>query len=207
MQRKKCKIEGCRGYVWARDKCKKHDIIDNPEKYKLKKSKTQKKGGKGVSKPKKRTLVDLKKELWFWTSLLTRLSNTDDQGYVYCIVRKTKHYYWKDGIQAGHFIRKSQGGCTKYCRYNIFPQSAASNLIEEQYLMGKEIQKLYSKGLTKYTPDQLYKRNKTEPFKEDRFYLESTIQEYKKEVLEISEKKNLWEWKEKCLKKYLKEEK
>lgn len=180
------------------------ELQKKKSKYIKKKGRVKKNKVRLKKKPKKRTLPDLRKELWFWTSLLVRLHWSDDDGYGTCIVRGTRHYYWKDGANAGHMVRKSAGGITKFMFENIFFQSAASNIAEEQYLMGQAIRKLHEEGKTKYCPDTLIKMNKTIPFKDNRLYLETTIEDYRKRVFELAKQKNLWEWKENCLKKYLK---
>ena len=122
-----------------------------------------------------------------------------------CIVTKEKRYYYKSGVDCGHFVRKSAGGCTAFMFENLFPQTKGSNMKAsgDQYLFGAAINKKYEKGLTPYSADQLIEMNKTVPAVLNRAYFEEKITEYKTQVYKLSEEKKLWDWKESCLKKYL----
>jgi hypothetical protein len=62
LKRKRCSIEGCNAYVWARGKCRNHDAKENPQKYRLntKLSKPLKKSRKPLSPVSEKQALKLK---------------------------------------------------------------------------------------------------------------------------------------------------
>ena len=164
----------------------------------------KKRGNKAIKTIRK--LTSYKKECWFWLSLYVRLYWSDDKGYVECITTKQKRFYYKDNIDAGHFIPKSKGKFATYSFSNIFPQSKGSNMSPsgDQYIMGIEINKLNALGRTKYSADELLRIQATSSIKNNKKYLISKINEYKVLVLKLSKEKGLYQWEVNCPKMYLK---
>lgn len=156
-------------------------------------------------KVRSRTLSDLKKECWYWLSLYVRLYWSDERGYVICATTQQKRYFFKSGVDCGHFVPKSQAGCTAFMFDNLLPQSKGSNMSAsgDQYLMGKAIDTLNKKGLLQYSADELISMNKQQAHKMNKAYIEEKITEYKEQVFLLSDSKKLWDWKDGCLKKYL----
>lgn len=100
---------------------------------------------------KKPTKSKLVKKLDILFSKWVRLSNSDDQGYCYCVTC-SKKYFWKE-IQAGHFMSRKHYS-TRWDEDNVKPQCVGCNVYKsgEQYrysvYLGKEkSEELYNKSL------------------------------------------------------------
>ena len=156
-----------------------------------------------VKKRKATDLNKLKKVLWSLTSIAVRLRDADSEGMCKCATCEYKGFYFKDKMQAGHFVKKSQGGVTEYMLENCNVQCMGCNLRDEQFLMGLYINKKYDPVDGIPYAEYLYMINKTVHIKKDRLFFEEEIKKVKELVMKLSKEKNLWEWKESFPKSYL----
>lgn len=156
-----------------------------------------------VKKRKAEDLSKLKKRLWALTSIAVRLRDADENGMCKCSTCEYKGFYFKDKMQAGHFVKKSQGGITEYMLENLSVQCSGCNLRDEQFLMGLYINNKYPPVDGIPYAEYLYKINKTIQVKKDRLFFIEEINKVQDLVMRLSKEKNLWEWKESFPKSYL----
>lgn len=172
----------------------KQDTKNSKKLYKVKKR---------SSKPKLRELPDLKRELWYWTSLACRLRDADDFGTVTCpVCKKATSHYYKGQMQAGHFVRKSRGGITEYMLENLVTICSGCNIEDSDYKLSKVVNERNAPVNDMEFSDYLFHLNKSINVKKDRFYFDEVIPKTKQLVLDLSKRKNLWDWKSGCLSKY-----
>lgn len=135
-KKKPCKACGGLQYIFSKGRCRRCASKD----YKSKKRK----------KPEKKKLNEqLTKIFHLWI----RLSNTDEDGMVYCFTSGVRYHY-KD-LDAGHFVSGTKIN-TRWDKRNVFPQSVTDN----RFRGGR--QKEYERRLT-----EIYGEEWVQKLKED----------------------------------------
>ena len=166
------------------------------------------KSSKKLLKKKKevlRSIPDLKRELWYWTSLACRLRDADSEGNIECPVCKAvTSTYFKGVMQAGHFVRKSRGGVTEYMLDNLVSICSGCNIEDSDYKLSKVVNERNQSINGELFTDYLFRINKDQSIKKDRIFYDTEIPKTKRLVLQLSKDKNLWDWSINCLVKYKK---
>ncbi len=144
-------------------------------------------------KAKPRSLSDIEKDTWSLFSLAVRLRDADQDGYCKCITSGARLFYYKNGIEAGHFVPSTRFS-TKFNWKNVNAQSHTDNC----FLMGNipvyevAIDVKWGKG----TAEGLKSIRTTRKTRE---YLESICGEAASIIKQNSKEKNLWHWKKSTL--------
>lgn len=124
------------------------------------------KGKKTKTKKKPKTL---KEKVWDKFSLYIRLRDSDEKGYCACISCGRVRFY-KDKVDAGHFIPKNSGDNIYFDEDNVHAQCRYCNY----YLSSNP--KLYEKNLRlkigDKAVDELYKKVKIKKSFNEKEYLE-----------------------------------
>ena len=83
-----------------------------------------------MASPKKKVSRGrLKTRLWDLMSLYIRLKESDELGYVSCVTCG-KTSYFRDGMQAGHWVPKKKGNAIYFLEDNIHTQCVRCNHFE-----------------------------------------------------------------------------
>ena len=156
---------------------------------------SKKKKATGV---KKRTLAQVKKDVWKVVSLAVRLRDANVHGQCTCISCDTVAYYIRDNIHAGHFFQSRNFPGVRWDLDNLHGQCSRCNL----GLHGN-IYRYYVKLREKIGEDGVNQLNKKADLKH-----KETIQELevlKQQCIDIilqeSSNKRLYDWKELFTKK------
>jgi hypothetical protein len=132
-----------------------------------------------------KSISKLKKELDKWFSLFIRLRDATNEGMVQCITSGRLYHYKK--IHAGHFMSRRHLS-TRWCEYNVQPQSAADNLFGqgEQYKFGLALDHKYGEG----TAEELQLKSR-QIQKFSRVDYEEKISYYKEAVKNLKKEKGI----------------
>jgi|TARA_R110001583_G_scaffold9802_3_gene45987 hypothetical protein len=132
-----------------------------------------------------KSISKLKKELDKWFSLFIRLRDATDEGMVQCITSGRLYHYKK--IHAGHFMSRRHMS-TRWCEYNVAPQSAADNLFGqgEQYKFALALEAKYGEG----TAEELQLKSR-QICKMSRVDYEEKISYYKEAVKNLKKEKRI----------------
>ena len=132
-----------------------------------------------------KSISKLKKELDKWFSLFIRLRDATDEGMVQCITSGRLYHYKK--IHAGHFMSRRHMS-TRWCEYNVSPQSAADNLFGqgEQYKFALALEAKYGEG----TAEELQLKSR-QICKMSRVDYEEKISYYKEAVKNLKKEKRI----------------
>lgn len=145
------------------------------------------------TKPSIQPLPSLEKDTWSLFSLAVRLRDADQDGYCACITSKAKLFYYKDGIEAGHFVPSTRFS-TKFNWKNVNAQSHTDNCFLSGNIPAYEIAIDLKWG--KGTAESLRSYRSV---KKSREYLEAICREAVSIIKSNSKSKNLWEWKRSAL--------
>ena len=129
-----------------------------------------------------KTISKLKKELDRWFSLYIRLRDANEYGMVQCFTSGRVYHY--KSIHAGHFISRR---ClsTRWCEFNVQPQSAADNLFGQgkQWQFGINLDAKYGAGTAEEIQAkarQIQKFSRVD-YEEKIGYYKSLVEKLKKE--------------------------
>jgi len=153
---------------------------------------------KKATQIKKRTLAQVKKDVWRVLSLAVRLRDADVHGQCTCISCNTIAYYIKDNVHAGHFFQSRNFPGVRWDLNNIHGQCAKCNIGKagNQY-------RYYLNLRNKIGEDGVNQLNKKadEKRKETIQDLEILKQQCINIILAESAAKRLYDWKELFTKK------
>lgn len=141
-------------------------------------------------------LKTLKSLSWRLTSIYVRLRDADRNGVCKCSTCSYTGFYYKSKIQAGHFVKKSNGNFTEYYEDNIYAQCQECNLKDEQFLMGLYINSIKEPVNEQPFAEYIYFNLRKKKVKKDKTFYINLIEERAEQIMKIAKTKNLWEWKE-----------
>lgn len=166
----------------------------------IRKPNRQKVRAKKISKPKLKTIPQLKNKLWRIFSEYTRIKNSDSKGYIRCITCNDLYFYKdpKGRMQSGHYIPKKYCPALYFEESNVNPQCSYCNSVGEgmqyfhaMYIINKYGQKELDKIHKKMNEYRKWrKENLTKPFTWQRTWLQDKILDYEEKLkIEINKRK------------------